>query len=314
MIFDPENNRLDFHTQTTGTPLTALVAGMMYREGLMSRAEASRLAGISEREFEQATLIFDELIQREPVTIVRVDARPTLRLPPHFKLSVLMPVYNEAKTICEILERVRKVAIPKEIIVVDDGSQDGTREVLRDVIERQMSDEVRVIYHERNSGKGAAVRTALSLATGHVALIQDADLEYNPRDYFSLLEPILDGRADAVYGSRFIGGGAHRIHLFWHYVGNKTLTTLSNMFTNLNLTDMETCYKAVRTDLLKSLKLRANRFDIEPEITAKLARARARIYEVPISYSGRDYAEGKKIGWRDGVQAVYCIVKYRFDR
>ncbi len=235
-------------------------------------------------------------------------SRPNLT--PDFKLSVLMPVYNERTTIREILKRVRAVQLPKEIIVVDDCSTDGTRELLRNEVDDKL-DGVRVFYHERNRGKGAAVRTAIAEATGSISLIQDADLEYDPSEYFQLLEPILDGRADAVYGSRFVGGGAHRVHLFWHYVGNKILTTFSNMLTNLNLTDMETCYKVARTDLLKSLPLRANRFDIEAELTVKLVKAGARIYEVPISYSGRDYSEGKKIGWRDGAHALWCTVKYR---
>ena len=228
-------------------------------------------------------------------------------------LSVLMPVFDERATLEEIIRRVRAVDLPKEIILVDDGSTDGTRDLLRDAIEGHYP-EVRVFYHPHNRGKGAAIRTAIAEATGTVCVIQDADLEYDPREYPLLLAPILDGRADAVYGSRFIGGGAHRVHLFWHYVGNQLLTTLSNMLTNLNLTDMETCYKVVKTDLLRSLPLRAERFDLEPELTALLARARARIYEVPISYSGRDYSEGKKIGWRDGVQALFCIVKSRFRR
>jgi glycosyltransferase involved in cell wall biosynthesis len=237
-------------------------------------------------------------------------AVPSFVVPPHFKLSVLMPVYNERHTIVEILQRVRAVPVPKEISVVDDGSRDGTREVLEREVIGQMP-EVQVWYHRRNCGKGAAVRTAIAQASGDVCLIQDADLEYDPRDYFKLLEPILDGRADVVYGSRFIGGGAHRIHLYWHSVGNRALTTFSNMLTNLNLTDMETCYKVVRTPLLKSLQLSANKFDIEPELTAKLARSRARFYEVPISYAGRDYSEGKKIGWKDGVHALWAICRYK---
>ncbi|MBL8204153.1 MAG: glycosyltransferase family 2 protein [Blastocatellia bacterium] len=234
-----------------------------------------------------------------------------LHVPLDFKLSVLIPVYNEHRTIREVLQRVSEVGLPLEMIVVDDGSTDGTREILRS-IEHEHQENLRIVFHPHNRGKGAAVRTAIEHATGTICLIQDADLEYDPREYFQLLEPIVDGRADAVYGSRFAGGGAHRVHLFWHKLGNQMLTTLSNALTNLNLTDMETCYKVVRTDLLKSLVLRANRFELEPELTAKLAKASARIYEVPISYSGRDYAEGKKIGWKDGVQAIWCIFKYRF--
>jgi glycosyltransferase involved in cell wall biosynthesis len=182
--------------------------------------------------------------------------------------------------------------------------------VLKSEIEDKVPD-VRVFYSARNQGKGAAVRRAIKEATGDVCIVQDADLEYDPQEYFQLLEPIIDGRADAVYGTRFMGGGPHRVHLFWHYVGNQILTTVSNAFSNLNLTDMETCYKAMRTELAQSLSLRANGFDIEPELTLKLAKAGARIYEVPISYSGRSYAEGKKIIWKDGVKALFSIIRYR---
>jgi glycosyltransferase involved in cell wall biosynthesis len=251
-------------------------------------------------------------VQDTPGESVMTASSSPLVIPAGFKLSVLMPVYNEQSTIVEILNRVRAVPVPKEIILVDDGSQDETRQVLeREVIGKMP--EVRVWYHARNAGKGAALRTAIKHAQGDVCLIQDADLEYDPHDYFQLLKPILDGHADVVYGSRFIGGGAHRIHLFWHSVGNRALTTFSNMLTNLNLTDMETCYKVVRTPLLKSLVLRSNKFDIEPELTAKLAHASARFYEVPISYAGRDYSEGKKIGWKDGVHALWAICRYKFD-
>jgi glycosyltransferase involved in cell wall biosynthesis len=235
---------------------------------------------------------------------------PLPPLPPGFRLSVLMPVYNERETIREIVRRVRAVDLPKELIIVDDGSTDGTRRILHEEIEGRWPD-VRVRYQERNRGKGAALRAAIGEATGSVCVIQDADLEYDPAEYLKLLGPILDGRADVVYGSRFLGG-PHRVLLFWHYVGNWFLTTLSNVFTNLNLTDMETCYKVSRTDLLQSLRLRSNGFEIEPELTAKFARRRARIYEVPISYSGRDYSEGKKIGWKDGVKALWYIMRYRF--
>lgn len=226
-------------------------------------------------------------------------------------LSVLIPVYNEEQTICEIVDRVRSIDIPKEVVIVDDGSKDGTRDVLRDRIEGKFPD-VRVFYHERNRGKGAAIRTAIEKSTGDIVLVQDADLEYDPADYHTLIAPIVAGKADVVFGSRFIGGGAHRVHLFWHRMGNGLLTLLSNMMTNLNLTDMEVCYKVFKADVIKKIRLRCNRFDFEPEITAKVAKAHCRIYEVPISYAGRDYEEGKKIGWRDGVVALWTIFKYRF--
>jgi glycosyltransferase involved in cell wall biosynthesis len=229
-----------------------------------------------------------------------------LRLPKDFQLSVVIPVYNERQWIQEVLRRVQDVEIPKEIIIVDDCSTDGTREILKNLKEPG----VRVVLHERNQGKGAALRTGFLHAAGDVVLIQDADLEYDPADYPRLLEPILDGRADVVYGSRFIGE-SHRVLYFWHYLANMALTTLSNMFTNLNLTDMETCYKVFRREVLTSLRLRSDRFGIEPEITAKIARLKnCRIYEVPISYSGRTYEEGKKIGLKDAFSALYCIVRF----
>jgi glycosyltransferase involved in cell wall biosynthesis len=228
-----------------------------------------------------------------------------------FVLSVLIPVYNERETLLELLERVRDIEIKKEVILVDDGSTDGTRDLMREQIEGKFPD-VKVVFHEVNQGKGAAVRTAIQHATGDYMIIQDADLEYDPREYYTLLEPILDGRADVVFGSRFLGGGAHRVHFFWHRLGNGLLTLLSNMLTNLNLTDMEVCYKVFKAQVLKEINLKSNRFDFEPEITAKVAKKHFRIYEVPISYSGRDYDEGKKIGWRDGVQAIWTIIKYRF--
>ncbi len=222
------------------------------------------------------------------------------------RLSVVMPVYNEAETVALSTRRVRSVPLDIELICVDDGSTDGTADVLRALEAEGVIH--RLLLHPRNRGKGAAVRTGIAAATGDVIVIQDADLEYDPFDLPRLLEPIADGRADAVFGSRF-GGGPHRVLYFWHRVGNGALTLLSNMFTDLNLTDMETCYKMVRADLMKSLPLRTDRFGIEPELTARLAQARARIWELPISYDGRTYAQGKKIGWRDGVAALWHIAR-----
>jgi glycosyltransferase involved in cell wall biosynthesis len=224
------------------------------------------------------------------------------------KLSVVIPVYNEKSTILEVLERVRSVDLPKEMIVVDDCSTDGTREVLLSI---PPSDDLKVVLQPENSGKGAALRAGFAAVSGDIVVIQDADLEYDPAEYVNLLQPILANKADVVFGSRFLGG-PHRVLLFWHSVGNRILTTLSNMLTDLNLTDMETCYKVFRAEVLKKITLRENRFGFEPEFTAKISKARCRIYEVPISYSGRDYSEGKKIGWKDGVAAIYFIFKYRF--
>ncbi len=226
------------------------------------------------------------------------------------KLSIIVPAYNERFTLAEIIARVRAVELPlaREIIVVDDCSSDGTGR-LADQLAQQY-DELRVVHHERNQGKGAALRTGLQAATGDILLIQDADLEYDPRDYPRLLAPILGGRADAVYGSRFAGGAEHRVLYFWHTVGNQILTLLSNAATDLNLTDMETCYKVFRADLVRGLPLRSNRFGFEPEITAKLAKLRARVVEVPISYQGRTYQEGKKINWKDGVSAIATILRF----
>jgi glycosyltransferase involved in cell wall biosynthesis len=225
------------------------------------------------------------------------------------KLSVVIPVYNEVQTIELLLRRVREVALDKEIIVVDDCSNDGTREVLQQ-LERQRGGNFKFLYHQENKGKGASLRTGIAAVTGEVVVVQDADLEYNPQEFSKLLKPILDGRADCVYGSRFMGGDEHRVLYFWHYVGNKLLTLLSNMFTNLNLTDMETGYKMFRTDVLKTIRLKEDRFGFEPEITAKVAKLGCRVYEVGISYSGRDYQQGKKIRWVDGVHALWCIIRY----
>lgn len=221
-------------------------------------------------------------------------------------LSVVMPVYNEAATVRHAAERVRAVGLPVELLCVDDGSTDGSRETLRALLAEGVIH--RLIELPRNGGKGTAVRAGIAAAMGDVIVIQDADLEYDPFELPRLLEPIADGRADAVFGSRF-AGGPHRVLYFWHTLGNRALTLLSNMFTDLNLTDMETCYKMARADLIRSLPLRTRRFGIEPELTARLAQARARIYEVPISYAGRTYDEGKKIGWKDGAAAVWHIVR-----
>ncbi len=226
--------------------------------------------------------------------------------PDNFLLSIIIPAFNEVETINEILDAVKETPYRKEIIVVDDFSTDGTR----DILENLSDSEVKVYFHERNQGKGAALRTGFSEAKGDIILIQDADLEYDPGEYPVLLKPILDGRADVVYGSRFAGHGAHRVLYFWHYVGNRFLTLLSNILTNINLTDMETCYKVFTKAALEGITIEQNRFGFEPEITAKLAKKKLRMYEVPISYYGRTYEEGKKIGWKDGVQAIWCILKY----
>jgi glycosyltransferase involved in cell wall biosynthesis len=228
------------------------------------------------------------------------------------KISIVIPCYNERNTIQQVVESVRLAPIDsKEIIVVDDCSQDGTQDLLREKIAPIVD---RIIYHPTNRGKGAALRSGFAAATGDIILVQDADLEYSPDDYPSLLEPIISGKADAVMGSRFMGGRPHRVLFFWHMAGNRFLTLLSNMLTNLNLTDMETGYKAFRASLIKSIKIDEERFGVEPEIIAKLARRGCRIYEVGISYSGRTYAEGKKINWKDGVYALYAIIKYNLLR
>jgi len=231
------------------------------------------------------------------------------------KLSVIIPAYNEAATIHLILHRIKSVVlednVQKEVIIVDDCSKDKTQDAVKNFIENHP--DVHIVYcrHERNRGKGAAIHTGIDQSSGDFIIIQDADLEYNPEEYNLLLRPVLEGYADVVYGSRFMGGRPHRILFFWHTIGNKFLTFLSNMLSNLNLTDMETCYKLFRADILKSIKLREKRFGFEPEVTAKIARIpNIRIYEVGISYFGRTYEEGKKIGWKDGFRAIYCIMKY----
>ncbi len=223
------------------------------------------------------------------------------------KLSVLVPVYNEERTLRTIIGRIREVPLPMEVICIDDCSTDGSRQILEELRASGAID--RVLLQPVNRGKGAAIRAGIREASGDIIVVQDADLEYDPAEYPRLIQPILDDKADAVFGSRFLGGGG-RVLYFWHSVGNKILTMLSNILTNINLTDMETCYKLVRAPLMKSLVLTSNRFGFEPEITAQLAKARARIWELPISYSGRTYAEGKKIGWRDGVAAFGHIIRY----
>jgi len=228
-------------------------------------------------------------------------------------LSIVIPVYNEKDYIREIIKRVQEAPIPgdleRELVIVDDYSGDGTREILTE--EYSQVDNIRLFFHEKNQGKGAALRTGFSKVQGDIVLIQDADLEYDPKDYPALLDPIISGLADVVYGSRFLSG-PHRVLFFWHYMGNRFLTFVSNMFNNINLTDMETCYKVFRREVVESFKIKSNRFGVEPEMTAKIAKRKYRMFETPISYNGRDYSEGKKITWRDGFSALYCIVRFRF--
>lgn len=237
--------------------------------------------------------------------------RPTVAYPQSMKLSIVIPCYNERHTIRALVDRVRAVDlgdVEKEIVIVDDCSRDGTRDLLRTEIAPLVD---QIVYHEENQGKGAAMRTGFAAATGDIMVVQDADLEYDPAEYPRLIKPIVEGRADVVFGSRFAGGDAHRVVYFWHMVGNKFLTLLSNMFTNLNLTDMETCYKVCTKEVLGQISLQENRFAFDPEFTAKISKIEnVVIYEVGISYHGRTYAEGKKIGWRDGFRALYAIVKY----
>jgi Glycosyltransferases involved in cell wall biogenesis len=232
------------------------------------------------------------------------------------KLSVLVPVYNEERTVEEVVRRISAVPRPKEIIIVDDGSIDRSREILTRLQKENdratlTDNTIRVFFQPQNQGKGAAIKTALSHVTGEVVIIQDADLEYDPKDYPTLLEPIQSGLADVVYGTRFYGGGAHRVLFFWHYVGNQLLTLISNMITNLNLSDMEVGYKVFRAEVVKGIDLKSPRFGFEPEITVKLAKKQCRFYEVPISYHGRTYAEGKKITWKDGIAALYYLIRFR---
>ncbi len=228
------------------------------------------------------------------------------------KLSVVIPCYNELGTISQVIAAVKASPIAdKEIIVVDDASSDGTRQYLQEHLESQVD---RVIYHAKNAGKGAALRSGFAAATGDIVIVQDADLEYDPQEYPVMIKPILDNKADVVFGSRFVGSQPHRVVYYWHMVGNQFLTTLSNMLTNINLTDMETCYKAFRREIIQSIRIEENRFGFEPEITAKVAKLDCRIYEVGISYYGRTYKEGKKIGWRDGFRAIFCILKYNLFR
>jgi glycosyltransferase involved in cell wall biosynthesis len=224
------------------------------------------------------------------------------------KVSVIIPCYNEMQLLARLIFLVKESPLDeKEIILVDDGSDDGTREMIKASLEKEVD---KVVYHESNMGKGVAIKSGLQHVSGDIVIIQDADLEYDPMEYPKLVNPIKEGKADVVFGSRFIGEGPHRVHLFWHYVGNRFLTLLSNMFSNLNLTDMETCYKAFRTDIIKSIPINENRFGVEPEVTIKVGKRRCRVYEIGVSYYGRSYAEGKKITWKDGLRAVYSIFKY----
>jgi glycosyltransferase involved in cell wall biosynthesis len=291
-----ENHSPRGENVTSGKIRFAMAADL-YLRGVLALEDAAQLAGLGPAEFQHA--VEDSFTRRSGL--------PPTEGP---LLSIVVPVYNERDTFLQLLESVRSVPIHKEIILVDDCSTDGTRELLRDEVEGKIPG-VRVFYQPRNRGKGAALRRGFAEATGAVVIVQDADLEYDPREYPKLLEPILAGKADVVYGSRF-QGGPHRVLYFWHSVGNGFLTTLSNMFTDLNLTDMETCYKVFRREVIQGIPLKQDRFGFEPEVTAKIARRGHRIFEVPISYAGRSYPEGKKIGWKDGFQAIWCILRYAY--
>jgi glycosyltransferase involved in cell wall biosynthesis len=282
--------------------LKLAMAADLYLRGVLPLEQAAVLAERSIAAFEQ------EL--RDDFALLAGATDPAFVRPGTLLLSVVIPVYNERETFLKLLDAVRAVPIHKEILIVDDCSTDGTRDLLREQVEGRIPG-VQVFYQERNRGKGAALRRGIAEAKGEIVLIQDADLEYDPREYPQLLQPILSGKADVVYGSRF-QGGPHRVLYFWHAVGNGFLTGLSNMLTDLNLTDMETCYKVFRREVIQAIPLKQDRFGFEPEVTAKVARRRWRVFEVPISYSGRSYAEGKKIGWKDGVQAIGCILRYAF--
>ncbi len=279
-------------------------AADLYMRGVLPLEDAAAAAGRSITAFEREIA---DSFRAGPLGAGGGEAvRPTQSI----LLSVVIPVYNECHTFLTLLDAVRAVPVHKEILIIDDCSRDGTRELLQAQVDGKIPG-VRVFYQDVNQGKGAALRRGFQEAQGDIVLVQDADLEYDPREYPQLLDPILAGKADVVYGSRF-QGGPHRVLYFWHSVGNMVLTTLSNMMTDLNLTDMETCYKVFKREVIQGIPLRQDRFGFEPEVTAKIARRGWRIFEVPISYSGRSYAEGKKIGWKDGVQAIYCILRYAF--